>query len=170
MTDRAPRFVWGHVNVNVSNLERSIDFYRKLGFELFMPGIPYLGLSTEAASNRLPDAGARALGLPAGSRGRACIMQLGDGFPKLDLTELTGPSANVPLGNADVGLVRFCLATPDLKEAYARLRAEGVRFLSEPQPGHGGLADVATCADPDGTLIELLQIHPEKWPARDGKA
>ncbi len=28
------------------------------------------------------------------------------------------------------------------------------------------MVTIATCKDPDGTLIELLEIHPAKWPAR----
>ncbi|MFT4721801.1 MAG: hypothetical protein ACI9SB_002980, partial [Candidatus Azotimanducaceae bacterium] len=45
-----------------------------------------------------------------------------------------------------------------------RLTALGVAFLSPPQPCEDGLADLATCVDPDGTLIELLQVYLDKWP------
>ena len=38
------RFRWGHININVADLDLSISFYEELGFEIFMPGIPYLGL------------------------------------------------------------------------------------------------------------------------------
>ena len=34
------RFSWGHININVQNLDQSIAFYRKLGFEVFIPGVP----------------------------------------------------------------------------------------------------------------------------------
>ena len=50
-----------------------------------------------------------------------------------------------------------------LRSEVKRLEAEGVEFLTEPQVGHGGLADVAVCKDPDGTLIELLQVYLERW-------
>ena len=53
MSISAPKFTWGHININVSNLERSIEFYEKLGFEVFMPEIPYLGLNREAVSKYL---------------------------------------------------------------------------------------------------------------------
>ena len=36
MSIQAPKFTWGHVNINVSNLERSIEFYETLGFEVFV--------------------------------------------------------------------------------------------------------------------------------------
>ncbi len=164
MTQVQPRFSWGHINLNVASLERAIEFYRKLGFEVFLPGIPYLALSADEAG-QLPDGAAEALGLERGTGGRACILQLGDGFPKLDLTEIDAESPRAPLENRDRGLVRICLATEDLPAEVTRLEAEGVEFLSTPQPGHGKLAEIAVCRDPDGALIEILQIYPERWQA-----
>jgi len=76
------RFGWGHININVRSIEQSIQFYRKLGFEMFIEGIPYLDLEAETQRPIHADS-ARALGLPDGSRGRACIMQLDAGFPKI---------------------------------------------------------------------------------------
>lgn len=155
---------WGHINVNVRDLEQSVAFYERLGFEVFMPGIPYLGLRADHAGT-MDEAGARALGLAPAPRGRACIMQLGDGFPKLDLTELDAGTAPPPSGSGGLGLVRLCLASGDLAADHARLREAGVEFVSPPQTDHRGLADVAVCRDPDGTLIELIQIHPGRWAA-----
>jgi hypothetical protein len=132
---------------------------------MFIRGVPYLGLSAEGDATAMPEASARALGLPSETRGRACIMQLGSGFPKIDLTELAEMSHEGPLTNADLGLVRLCLASTNLREDYARLTELGVAFLCAPQPGKGGLADVATCVDPDGALIELIQVYLDKWAA-----
>jgi predicted lactoylglutathione lyase len=56
MSIQAPKFTWGHININVSNLERSIEFYEKLGFEVFIPSIPYLGLKSEAVTQVIPEA------------------------------------------------------------------------------------------------------------------
>ncbi len=155
-------FGWGHINVNVSNLDRSVAFYEQLGFRRFMPAIPYLKLQ-EAQPGALHEDSAAALGLPAGVRGRACIMELDDGFPKLDLTELATGSQSMPLANADLGLVRICLVSRDLPGDYERLTAAGVEFLSAPAPAANGLADLAICRDPDGTLIELLQVYLDRW-------
>ena len=68
-----------------------------------------------------------------------------------------------PLANADLGLVRICLVSQNLKQDYDRLTTLGVEFISAPQRDAGGLADVAVCRDPDGTLIELLQVYLENW-------
>ena len=163
MKETKPRFNWGHININVRNLERSIEFYNKLGFEIFIPSIPYLALHQGEQAATLPAPAATALGVAEGTKGRACIMQLDQGFPKLDLTEFMDLAQANPLGNSDVGLVRICLATEDLQRDVASLKAQGVEFVSSPQTGHKGLADIAVCKDPDGTLIELLQVYLDRW-------
>lgn len=165
MTEGKPKFSWGHININVSNLDQSIEFYRKFGFEIFIPAVPYLGLTSDAGHDPLSAEMSTGLGLPEGTSGRACIMQLGDGFPKLDLTEFSDLEQASPLSNGDLGIVRICLATEDLAEDVKRLRAGGVAFVSDPQKGHAGLADIAICKDPDGTLIELIQVYPDRWQA-----
>ena len=165
MATGKPSFGWGHININVANLDHSIAFYQKLGFEVFIPAIPYLALDADEDPKPLPGDAAAALGIQQGTKGRACIMQLGDGFPKLDLTELSGLEQSAPLTNSDRGLVRICLATEDLERDVKRLKADGVEFLSDPKAGHADLADMAVCKDPDGTLIELLQVYLERWQA-----
>ena len=157
------RFGWGHININVSDLDASVGFYEKLGFEVFIPGIPYLNLSN-GQSGEVPDDAADALGIPHGTAGRACIMQLDRGFPKIDLTELTGVEQREPLKNTDRGLVRLCLASQDLAADYEHLKSQGVEFLAPPQSCHQRMAEIATCRDLDGTLIELIQIHLDRWP------
>jgi len=163
MSSTPPSLSWGHININVSNLENAIAFYRKLGFSTLLPGIPYLGLGTSPQAARIPAGAALALNVPETSRGRACIMQLDDGFPKLDLTEWENATQRQPPGNADLGLVRFCMGSQNLERDYARLCEEGVTFLSAPQATLDGKADIAVCVDPDGTLIELIEVHLENW-------
>ena len=157
-----PDLSWGHININVSDLDTSIAFYEKLGFSLLIPGVPYLGIEKDATLE-IPAKQGAALDVAAGTTARACIMQLDDGFPKIDLTEYTKDSPQRAGANDDLGIVRFCLATQNLVEDHASLTEAGVEFLSEPTEGVGGLADIAICRDPDGTLIELIEIHLEKW-------
>jgi len=163
MTNQTSKFGWGHININVSNLEQSIIFYERLGFQKFIPAIPYLGLTDNKESVTLPQSSAHALGVAENTRGRACIMQLDDGFPKLDLTEFDGGQQAKPLTNNDLGLVRICLASQNLKQDYEQLTSQGIEFISSPQRDHGSLADIAVCRDPDGTLIELIQVYLENW-------
>ena len=158
----APQFGWWHININVSNLDASIEFYAKLGFQPFVPAVPYLNLNKETPTE-IPAPASEALGLADNTKGRACIMQLDDGFPKIDLTELSVDHQHSPLANADIGVVRLCLISEDLVSAYADLTSQGVEFLSPPATCHDRLADVAVCKDPDGTLIELLQVYLDRW-------
>ena len=153
---------WGHININVSNLEASIEFYKKLGFQPFVAGVPYLNLNAQTRAE-IPSDASHALGLVAPTAGRACILQLDDGFPKIDLTELTTQPEHSPLANDDLGLVRICLISEDLVSTYENLKSQGVEFLTPPSACHERLADVAVCKDPDGTLIELLQVYLERW-------
>lgn len=163
MSEIASSFIWGHINVNVSNLERSLEFYGKLGFEVYVPAIPYLNLKQSKDPGIVHEGAAAALGLPAQSTGRACIMQLGKGLPKLDLTEWSALSSQPPLGNGDIGIARICLATANLQKAYDELIEQDVRFISPPQATQDGKADMAVCMDPDGALIELIQLYLDKW-------
>ena len=157
------RFRWGHININVSDLDNSIAFYKKLGFELFMSSIPYLGLEAKLASE-IPEAAARALAVPMGAQARACIMQLGKGLPKLDLTEFSALNSRSPLQNQDYGIVRICLVSDDLQADYWQLQQQGVEFVAPPSMCAERMAEVAVCKDPDGTLIELLQVYLDRWP------
>ena len=153
---------WGHININVSDLDSSIEFYEKLGFEIYKPSIPYTGLTAEPKSNSIDEGSRTALGLPEQTSGRACIMQLDNGYPKLDLTQFDDMTQSIPLSNADLGLVRICLASANLETDYNNLKKIGVDFISPPQTAKDGRAEIAICRDPDGTLIELIQVHLRK--------
>jgi len=164
-----PSLSWGHVNLNVSDLERSIAFYEQLGFAEFLPGIAYLGITRAGSPAPIPDACARALGLAQGTRAKGCILGLPGGFPMLDLTayDATGPGDAVSGGAP--GWERICLASQDLDADVARLEGAGVPFLTKPAEDPDGLARIAVCLDPDGHRIELIQIAFERW-SRPGSA
>ncbi|MED5360787.1 MAG: hypothetical protein VYD85_20555 [Pseudomonadota bacterium] len=87
-SDATPALHWGHINVNVSDLDRSIVFYETLGFEVYRPAIPYLNLEMTGTRNTMAAGATRALGVPASFRSRGCVMKQGRGFPKLDLIEV----------------------------------------------------------------------------------
>lgn len=170
MPDNKPQLSWGHININVSDLDQSVSFYRKLGFDIFIPGIPYLGLGMNEGTRSVDPAMANALQIPADTQGRACIMRLHDGFPMLDLTELSTQSRRAPLQTRDRGLVRLCLSSSNLEQDVAMLTQNGITFEHNIQADKNGLADIAICRDPDGTLIELIQVYLDKWQAVLGSA
>jgi len=161
--EQSTKLRWEHININVSDLDASIKFYEKLGFGLHIPSIPYIGLTAETKSNSIDEGSRTALGLPHETLGRACIMQLDNGYPKLDLTQLNDMPPSTPLNNTNLGLVRMCLATANLEADYNKLIDLGVDFISAPMTAKDGMAEIAVCIDPDGTLIELIQVHLDKW-------
>ena len=57
------------------------------------------------------------------------------------------------------------LTSQDLAADHAPLSEAGVPFTSAPCLAQDEMATIAVCADPDGTLIELIELHMEKWSA-----
>lgn len=64
-------------------------------------------------------------------------------------SEISGPAR-------DPRRVMINLATPDIHALHARLSASGVSFIRPPEREHWG-GWVATFADPDGNILQLLQ-------------
>jgi catechol 2,3-dioxygenase-like lactoylglutathione lyase family enzyme len=147
-----------HVNVNCSDLARSLRFYRDR-----------LGL-TGATRTRpeAPQDGA-AFRLDQG-QWDAWILHDARGFGAglaVDLLEWqVPPPTGTPNRAADLGFNRIGFYVTDVDALYARLEADGVR-------GHGGpphetVVDgnppirTVVVDDPDGTLVELVQVGVDR--------
>lgn len=127
------------------DLSLSVQFYRDvLGMRMAFTG-PFSGPSYEAI-----------LGVRAAAGEVATLVR--DGL-RLELFQFSRPRAAVARTyEADApGITHFCLAVADIHDTYRRLLESGVRFHSEPQDfGEGIFA--AYARDPDGNIIELLQL------------
>ncbi|MBJ22552.1 MAG: VOC family protein [bacterium] len=141
-----------HVNINCSNLERSMRFYRDL-----------VGLTPQSHTKPEPQDGA-GFGLPGKVVWDAYLLHDDRGFggPAIDLLEWQQPR---PVGRPHpeanhLGFMRVCLAAENLDALHARLIAEGSRTRSAPIEVPV-LADHAVkffcCDDPDGTCIEFVE-------------
>ncbi len=137
-----------HVNVNCTDLERSLAFYRRLGFEEVW----------DIPDCRVPGLGSIPL------RGRAKLLRYGSD-PRgalLDLIQWTEPpTAGRPYPHlAHAGIARLCLRVKGIDAMIDMLRADGVRFVDEPAlPGLVGNTQKFVCVfDPDGTVIELMEF------------
>ena len=143
-----------HININCTNFERSFEFYRKLGFKM----IRDLG---EGALRKINPG----LRLPIEARARAVLMILGDDprSTRIDLIEWKDPRTE---GRAypnllHAGMARIALRTKTLREDYAALKAQGIEFWGEPimmKLKSGKEEGFVCCEDPDGTVIELIQV------------
>ena len=145
-----------HVNINCSNFERSLEFYKMLGFKVAVD-IP------EGGSPEMN----KGLGLENGI-GRAAIMQVGDDprGTRIDLIEWKSPrNAEKPYPKLNhLGIARIAFFTKGLDKMCEELKAKGVKLISEPVPMRtgAGSARFVCFYDPDGTILELIEFPPAK--------
>jgi glyoxylase I family protein len=138
-----------HVNVNCSNLDRSLAFYQMLGFRVVQDMLSGGGPKLD-----------KGMGL-AKVRARGALMAIGDDKRRtlLDLIEWENPKTEGKAYPhlAHIGVCRIALRTPNVPKVYEELKSKGVEFMSEPQVFDGGVAFVCF-RDPDGTFLELINL------------
>jgi catechol 2,3-dioxygenase-like lactoylglutathione lyase family enzyme len=146
-----------HIALMVSDLEKSLDFYRDLlGFELLSPEEHIGGPVAEMV--KVPDVHMREYRLvpPGGVNG----YQRGEGAGQitLDLIQWITPESpreRYPIHH--VPSAHICFGVEDLPAVYERLK-DKVEFVSPPVRFTGeGEWHVLFFYDPDGNLIELVQ-------------
>ena len=151
-----------HVNVNCSDFDRSLAFYKTIGFK------EYLDFSAVDDGRTFGDIGLGPLfRLPARIHGRATFLVLGDDpwSTRLDLIEWNDPVSK-SAGKRDLthlGIARICLKVRDAHALHDALKAGGYDVYSEPgliEMG-GSQQYVFCCADPDGVVIEFMQFVRE---------
>lgn len=140
-----------HANINCSDFERSRAFYEMLGFTVLMN-------VEQTAEHDV----AAAVGM-ASYRVKGALMALPDGSV-VDLLQWQDPHDDTPPRGAlnQLGIARLALTTTDIAGDIARLKAAGVTFLSD-APARvkdplGGTTQFICFADPDGTVLELVQM------------
>jgi glyoxylase I family protein len=148
-----------HININVKDFDRSLAFYQKLGFKVV--------LNIGEGANPANDKG---LGIP-NSVGRAALLSLSDDprATRIDLIEWKQPKTEgEPYPYLyHTGAARIALFTKNLDEEYARLKAEGVEFVSEPvilRFRNGAGSKFCCFKDPDGTFLELIEPFQNSEP------
>ena len=146
-----PVNILDHVSVTVSDMERSLAFYREV-----------LGLK-EVERHRLEG---ETISKMAGKPG--VVMQVvrleAPETPgiQIDLQQYITPQGKVSNGKlGDVGDSHICYGVPDVWATYRDLKARGVEFVSEPVSFdlEWGIVHVVFFKDPDGYILELTQ-HP----------
>ena len=142
----------GHVNINVSDLERSNAWYQMFGYEVTETLPP-----TETAEV------AKAMGFeqPFIIKGNRVTHEV-DGSV-LELVQWLAPfdpeRAYPPPVN-HLGIHRTAYSTTDIEGDVAALKAQGVEFLSPITPccsGDDSSSSIIAFYDPDGTVVELVQ-------------
>ena len=136
-----------HTGIVVSDMERSLRFYRDLlGMEVwadYKDNSDYMRAVTD-----IPDANVWMIKLKAA-----------DGV-SIELLQYLSHPRDVPEpGKAcDVGCNHIALQVNDLDTLFDKLSAEGIHFNAPPTVSPDGGAKVTYCRDPEGVLIELVEI------------
>ncbi|MBI2468510.1 MAG: VOC family protein [Candidatus Rokubacteria bacterium] len=141
-----------HVGFTVSNIERSIEFYRDV-----------LGLSLHRRQTGTAEYLSTVTGFQ-NVRLEIALLKTPDGNGMLELLQYVSHPAppndretNRP-GNAHV-----CFKVADIREACEELKRRGVRLISEPAEVTAGVHKGALAVylrDPDDFTIELFQPAP----------
>lgn len=144
-----------HTVVNVRDLDESVAFYALLGFKVL----------NDRRNVDWPDFVATIFGLKR-AKGRGVLMVLPsdpDG-PMIDLIEWLDPRAEFPDPERARDVVPRIIAfrTSGVHAAYADLKAKGVTFCRDVfVPDQDlGLVGSCCCYDPNGNLIELIELQP----------
>ena len=143
-----------HVAISTGDIERSLSFYRDL-------------LGFEQISRFGWEEGSEGADLITGLTNSSCsaaMLKLNNAF--VELFEFSTPSPgegdpNRPV--SDHGITHLCVAVSDIDAEYERLKAAGMRFHCPPQR-MGGSTRATYGRDPDGNVVELLEIGEATSP------
>ena len=143
-----------HVAVTVSDMDRSLAFYCGL---LGLKEVERHRLEGETISKMAgkPDVIMEVVRLEAPETPGVL----------LDLQQYVVPAGKVSDAQlGDVAHSHFCFGVPDVWAAYKDLSEKGVEFVSEPVSFdlEWGIVYVVFFKDPDGFILELMQVPIEK--------
>jgi len=139
-----------HTSFTVSDVDRSVAFYRDL-----------LGFRLLSLAERPPDFSELATGIP-GAHLRVAYLEIPGGH-RLELIQyLSPPGQKLDLRTHNVGSAHLGLNVDDLRRFYRELKGRGVRFKGEPieipaGPNRGNL--MVYLLDPDDFTLELIQLR-----------
>lgn len=139
-----------HTALSVADMERSLRFYRDiLGFEVVRIIEPRFDAKLGAIA-----------GMP-GSKARIVHLKFGEAM--LELFEYVKPRGRpIPADHrqADHGLIHLGFKSDDARADFARLKDQGVEFISVPVEFRPGVW-VVYFRGPDGEACELRQDNSE---------
>jgi|TARA_B100000029_G_scaffold505940_1_gene587725 catechol 2,3-dioxygenase-like lactoylglutathione lyase family enzyme len=137
-----------HVGVTVSDLSRSLSFYRDLlGFNIIKE-MDEFGEHIDKFSG-LQDIDVRTVKMSANDGGMIELLYYRS-HPETNEENLTKDITKV-------GCSHFALTVKDLPSLYSKMLEDNITVMCEPQYSPDGNVRLTFCRDPDGTLIELVE-------------
>ncbi len=137
-----------HTGIVVSDMARSVRFYRDLlGMEVwadFKDDSDYVRSVTEVE----------------GAHVWMIKLKAADGVSIELLQYISHPTdiRTPPTRACDVGVNHIALQVDDIDALHEKLTAEGIRFHAPPTVSGDGGAKVTYCRDPEGVIVELVEI------------
>jgi catechol 2,3-dioxygenase-like lactoylglutathione lyase family enzyme len=139
-----------HVSFTVSDMERSLKFYRDgLGFEV---------VNDREIEGSFPET---LLGLKGAHLRIVHLKGHGQGLELMQFYAPRGKTA--PPRPCDVGCSHLCYAVEDMNAVVERLKKLGVQFFSQPirvEDGPNAGGSLVYFLDPDGITMEMVQLGP----------
>ncbi len=151
MTDWAVERLY-HTVINATDLDRTVAFYRALGFAVL----------NDRRDVDWPDFIGPLFGLTA-PKGRGVLMNLPSDpqGPMLDIIEWVRPRVPPPPA-AETPPRIIAFRVKNVRACAEDLARRGIPTFAfvEPQPASLGVIGCVCARDPDGTLIELIELQP----------
>ena len=159
MNDEAARPQWRfesfyHTIINARDVDETIAFYELLGFEIL----------DDRRDTVWPDNQGAFFGLVPDIKGTAALMRLPadpDG-PMLDIIEWQVPRQEFPPNSPEVVPRVLAFRVTNVQQAFRDLKEKGVQFTKDApnEMPEVGIVASAACEDPNGNLVELIELEP----------
>lgn len=144
-----------HIAINSTDLDRSVAFYKRLGFT---------ALQDRSVQNEQVKV---AFAVPSGDL-RFVHLRLGhdENATLLDIVQWFNPDTaddgHGPVAQHQRGITRFSVLTDDTQRVYDELVADGVEFITKPtsvMTAEGGWK-VCLVKDPDNVVVQVTELLP----------
>ena len=144
-----------HIAINSTDLDRSVAFYQRLGFQALQDRTVKNEMVKEAFA--VPSGDLRFVHLRLGDDEQATILDIVQWFDPG-----TADHGGGPIPQHARGLTRFSVLTDDTQRVYDELAAEGVEFITKPttvMTPEGGWK-VCLVKDPDDVVVQVTELLP----------